>query len=193
MEGQADLLQSLREYIPSCEQEASDRKIMISCLESCGRTCFFRDSYLYHFTASSWIVNRERTKTLLVYHNIYDSWSWTGGHADGEENLLETAVREAKEETGIEHLRPVSGEIFSIEIITVDGHEKHGEYVPSHVHFNVTYLMEADENDELQVKKDENSAVGWFDMDRIGEISTEKWMIERIYGKLISKLSGGTR
>ena len=53
--------------------------------------------------------------------------------------------------------------------------------------------MEADENDELQVKKDENSAVGWFDMDRIGEISTEKWMIERIYGKLISKLSGGTR
>ena len=75
----------------------------------------------------------------------------------------------------------------------MDGHEKHGEYVPSHVHFNVTYLMEADENDELRVKKDENSAVGWFDMDRIGEISTEKWMIERIYGKLISKLSGGTR
>lgn len=193
MEGQADLLRALREYIPSCEQEASDRKIMISCLENYGRACFFRDSLLYHFTASSWIVNRERTRTLLVYHNIYDSWSWTGGHADGEENLLETAVREAGEETGLENLNPVTEEIFSIEIITVDGHEKNGKYVPSHVHLNVTYLLEADEDDALCVKEDENSAVGWFDMDRVGETSTEKWMIERIYDKLISKLSGGTR
>ena len=63
-------------------------------------------------TASAWVVNRERTKVLMVYHNIYNSWSWLGGHADGETDLLSVAVREVKEEAGISNVRPVSEEIF---------------------------------------------------------------------------------
>ena len=34
----------------------------------------------------------------MVYHNIYNSWSWLGGHADGETDLLAVALREVKEE-----------------------------------------------------------------------------------------------
>ena len=29
-------------------------------------------------TASAWVVNPGRTKVLMVYHNIYKSWSWLG-------------------------------------------------------------------------------------------------------------------
>lgn len=74
-----------------------------------------------------------------------------------------------------------------MEILTVDGHEKRGQYVPSHLHLNVTYLFEADFDAALQNKPDENSAVDWICMDEISQKSSEPWLIQRIYPKLIAK------
>lgn len=82
-------------------------------------------------TASAWVVNRERTRVLMVYHNIYNSWSWLGGHADGETDLLSVAIREVKEEAGISNVHPVSEEIFSMESLTVDGHVKKENMYPA--------------------------------------------------------------
>ena len=48
-------------------------------------------------TASSVIVHPARTKTLMAFHKIYQSWAWTGGHVDGETDLLHVAMREARE------------------------------------------------------------------------------------------------
>ncbi|MDD7483624.1 MAG: NUDIX hydrolase, partial [Clostridia bacterium] len=124
---------------------------------------------------------------LMVYHNLYDSWSWCGGHADGETDLLQVALREAKEETGVCHIAPVSPQIFSVEILPVFGHEKRGRYVPSHLHMNVTYLLRADERDVLHPCEGENSGVRWFTPQEALTASTEKWMTERIYRKLVEK------
>lgn len=168
-------------------QEASDLPLMLDFLAN-GETPFHRTNTTAHFTASAWIVNPARTKVLMVYHNIYNSWSWVGGHADGEEDLLAVALKEAREETGIEHIHPVSEEPFSVEILTVNGHEKHGKYVSSHLHYNVTYLVEAEESDELRMKPDENSGVAWFTFDGALKASTEPWMVERVYRKLMNKL-----
>ena len=148
---------------------------------------FTRENQVVHFTASSWLVNKERTKVLMIYHNIYNSWSWTGGHADGERDLLAVAMKEAKEETGVQTIIPVREEIFSIEILTVDGHRKHGIYGPSHLHLNVTYLLEADHTQALRVKPDENSAVAWIAVEDIPKKSTEHWFVKRIYPKLCEK------
>ena len=98
------------------------------------------------------------------------------------------AVREVREESGIEKVIPLSEEIFSLEILTVDGHEKKGIYVPSHLHLNVTYLLQADDGAALSVKPDENSGVAWFTPDGAVEASTEPWFRARIYGKLNRKL-----
>lgn len=125
----------------------------------------------------------------MVYHKIYDSWSWTGGHADGEEDLLSVAVREVKEETGVKTVTPVADDIYSLEVLTVDGHEKRGRYVSSHLHMNVTYLLEADEAEELRVCEDENRGVSWFTLEGALEASTEPWFVQRIYAKLNDKLS----
>ena len=127
----------------------------------------------------------------MIYHNIYHSWSWTGGHADGETDLLAVAMREAMEETGVKTITPVSEDIFSIEILTVDGHIKRGKYVPSHLHLNVTYLLEADEAEVLHIKQDENSGVAWFTLEEALEKCSEPWMIEWIYKKLNEKLRNG--
>ena len=142
-----------------------------------------------HFTASAWRVNQAHDKVLMIYHNIYHSWAWTGGHADGDQDLLHVALKEAREETGITNLKPVSEGIFSLEMLTVDGHVKRGEYVSSHLHANVTYLLEADETDTLHIKPDENSGVRWFALDEALKACSEPWMAEHIYKKLNEKLS----
>ena len=181
------IVEEIKKYRPCNEQEQRDKAVILAFLEN-DEDAFLRSNLLAHMTASSWIVNPERTKTLMVYHNIYDSWSWTGGHADGETDLLSVALREAREETGIAHVRPVSPEIFSLEVLTVDGHEKRGEYVPSHLHLNVTYLLEAEESDTLHICKEENSGVAWFTLEKALKASTEPWFVERIYKKLNGKL-----
>ena len=182
------LLSDLRAYQPWNEQESFDRDEIIRQIESCP-DIFTRENRSAHMSASSWIVNRERTKVLMVYHNIYQSWSWTGGHADGETDLLSVALREAQEETGIQHVHALSPDIFSLEILTVDGHEKRGQYVSSHLHLNLTYLLEADESDPLIKNEAENSAVAWFPLEEALTASRESWMRERIYRKLNQKLT----
>lgn len=180
-----ELREQIINYIPFNEQEEKDKKLLLEWLSEPG--VFKRENERAHFTASAWVVNRERTKVLMIYHNIYDSWAWMGGHADGEEDLLAVAKREAMEESGIGEIYSLSEDILSLEIVPVSGHEKKGKYVPSHLHLNVTYLFEAPEEQKLFVKPDENSGVMWIELEDIKNKSSEKWFIERIYSKLIEK------
>ncbi len=184
---QMKLIEQIRAYLPCNEQEEQDKELILSCLQN-NPAIFTRESTLAHMTASAWIVNKNRTKVLMAYHNIYNSWSWLGGHADGEQDLLQVALKEAREESGIQNVRPVSNEIYSLETLTVDGHVKKGKYVSSHLHLNVTYLLEADERESLTVKPDENSGVAWFGLDEAIAASTEPWFQEHIYSKLNEKL-----
>lgn len=182
-----NLFESIKKYIPINQQEARDKEVMLQFMQH-NENYLERSNPIAHFTASIWTVNKERTKTLMVYHNIYNSWSWIGGHADGEEDLCAVALRELQEETGVSHAKLVSDEILSIEIITVDGHMKKGAYVPSHLHFNVTYLAEADEREPLVVNAKENKAVKWWAFEEAFTVSDEPWMVERVYRKLTEKM-----
>lgn len=181
-----NLKTKIEHYIPWNEKEEKDKEVMLKYLDSFDNL-LMRENEIAHFTASGWIVNKERTKVIMVYHNIYDSWSWTGGHADGESNLLEVALTEAKEETGIKNLYPVCEDIYSLEILCVNGHKKRGKYVSSHIHLNLTYLLEADETDELRIKADENSGVTWVEIENASMLSNEPWF-HGIYDKLNEKL-----
>ena len=183
------LREHITDYEPYNEQEMRDRQIMLHIIDSCD-DYLLRSNETAHFTASAWVVNHDRSKVLLIHHNIYNAWTWTGGHADGEEDLLQTALREVREETGLANIKPVNRDIFSIEIITVDGHIKSGSYVSSHLHLNVTYLVQADENEKPRIKEDENSDIGWFEPQKLDSLSDEKWMKEVVYAKLQSKLKG---
>jgi len=181
-----ELIAQIEQYQPVNEQESRDQRIFLNWLQS-GQNLLTRDNETAHLTASAWVVNPDRSKVLMVYHNIYKSWSWLGGHADGNPNLLQVAIKEVCEESGLQSVHPVSEDIFSLELLCVNGHDKNGIYIPSHLHLNVTYLLEANPEDNLRIKPDENSGVAWILTDQIAQNSSEPWFVERIYSKLISK------
>lgn len=182
-----DIIDQIKEYIPYNDQEEKDKILILQHLQN-QENIFSRNNKRAHMTASAWVVNREKNKVLMVYHNIYDSWSWLGGHADGDEDLISVAIKEVMEESGLNQVAPLTNDIFSLEILTVDGHEKNGEYISSHLHLNITYLLEADERETLTIKPDENSGVAWYSLDEAIKASTEPWFQERIYKKLNEKL-----
>ena len=181
------LKENIEKFEPYNEQEEVEKGIMLKYINDFDDV-LTRQNVYGHFTSSAFILNKERTKMLMIYHKIYDSWAWTGGHSDGDSDLLHVAIKEAKEETGIKDVTPISKDIYSLEIITVNGHEKRGKYVGSHVHLNATYLLEADEKEAIRIKEDENSGVKWVPIDEIVEVSSEPWVSTRIYGKIIEKM-----
>ena len=181
-----NLRKQIESYKPFNEQEESDKELILKYMDTFDDV-LTRENKMCHFTASNWIVNKERTKVIMIYHNIYDSWAWTGGHADGDSNLLHVALKEAKEETGLKNLKVLSDGIYGIEILTVDSHIKRGKFVSSHLHLDCSFLLEADEEEHLRIKPDENSKIAWIDIDKTLEVINEKKMVP-IYKKLNEKL-----
>ena len=100
------LIDAIEKYRPYNEQEEMDKPLILNWIKN-EKDAFLRENKIAHITASAWVVNKDRSKVLMVYHNIYHSWSWLGGHADGETDLLSVAIREVKEEAGISNVYPV--------------------------------------------------------------------------------------
>ena len=127
-------------------------------------------------------------KVLFVHHNIYNSWAWVGGHNDGNPNLLEVALKEAIEETGVKTIIPYNNEIISVDIIQVENHIKNGGFVGDHLHLNATFLLIADEDEKLIIKEDENSGVKWFYISEIMNLVSEV-RIKKVYNKIFNRIS----
>ena len=173
-------------YVPQNGAEAGDKAMFLEYLRRFPDDILTRENKIAHLTASGFVVNAGGTRVLMAHHNIYRVWAWTGGHADGEADLLSVALREAREETGAEHIKPLSPAIASLDILPVWGHVKRGAWVPSHQHLNVTYLLTAEESDPLRPRAGENTKVAWLPADRLLELTNE-WQMDGIYAKLLER------
>lgn len=180
------LQEKIRAFSPYNPQEAADRALILQHLAQYDNL-LTRENPVMHFTVSAWVISPDRKQVLMVYHNIYQSWSWTGGHADGEEDLLAVALREVREETGLSEVHPLTSDIFSLEILGVNAHIKRGRHVSTHLHLNATFLLEANPAQSLRVKPDENSAVAWIPAEEVIDRSSEPDM-QVVYRKLMEKL-----
>lgn len=173
-------------FTPKDGREVREREMILSLIARDGDAVLSRKNDFAHMTASSIIVSCDRKRTLMAYHKIYNSWAWTGGHADGESDFEAIARREAQEETGISGLVRLGDGAASVEILPVWAHVKRGQHVGSHLHLNVSYLFEADDALPLRVAEDENSAVGWIEVDKLEEYVSEPLMLP-VYKKLLDR------
>lgn len=182
-----DYLKEIKEYIPKDEEEEKTKEKILAYIETFGNEILQRENYVAHFTSSAWVMNKTRDKVLMVYHKIYDSWMWTGGHSDGDSDLLGVALRETKEETGVTSVVPISSKIYMIDIFPVLEHIRKGKRVPPHLHLNVAYLLEADENEITTIQADENTKVGWIPISDIAKYATKEAM-QKMGLKLIEQM-----
>jgi len=181
-----NLKEQIENYEPFDEQEARDKEQMLSFINTFDDV-LTRENTFGHFSASAFVVNQDRTKMVVVYHIINDGWIYPGGHADGIENLLEVAVREVKEETGLD-VKVLDENIYGIESAPVKGHIKRGKYVSAHIHFDCIYLMEADDTIPLVFREDESKGVKWIPFSEATDEKMVDW-VRPIHKKLIKKLT----
>lgn len=181
-----ELLKSqIKDFKPYDQREASDQRLILSCIDIFPNV-LTRENSICHFTASCWVVNREHTKALMLFHNIEQLWMWPGGHADGESNLAKVAECEVSEETSLLSAHLIDNNIFDMEVFAVPPHVRHGKFVSSHLHLNLGYVFEADETEIFRIKPDENSAIRWMSFEEILANSKAGKMSSH-YQKLIDK------
>lgn len=176
-----NILQLFENYSPKNEQEQRDQRLIIDFIKR-NPDCLSRENLAAHITASAFVVNDTFDQIVFAYHHIYQSWAWVGGHADGDDDLLHVAIKEAMEETGLTSIKPYDSNIFTIDVIYVHNHIKKGVYVPDHLHLNATYLLIADENEKPQHNPNEHQDVRWFKINEVMNYVSENRM-KSVYKK----------
>ncbi|HPI79890.1 MAG TPA: NUDIX hydrolase [Cyclobacteriaceae bacterium] len=141
--------------------------------------CFNRDHLPGHITGSAWIANPYFTKVLLVHHAKLDKWLQPGGHADGNENVMNVALKELQEETGLTRAKLNRDSIFDIDIHTIPERDS----FPEHLHYDVRFLFAANETDPVAINH-ESHDIQWVNLSKLKKYNNEKSIL-RMKEKLI--------
>ncbi|MFT5368200.1 MAG: 8-oxo-dGTP pyrophosphatase MutT (NUDIX family) [Candidatus Latescibacterota bacterium] len=165
------LLQQLESYLDLFPDESAMLERYISFVKA-NSDCFERSLQIGHVTGSAWVVNRERTHTLLTHHKKLNKWLQLGGHADGDVDVLRVAKREVAEESGITDVVQVGDGIFDVDIHLIP--ERKNE--PEHYHYDVRYALQVT-GDEDYVVSDESHDLAWLEIDRLSERTQEESML----------------
>ena len=143
--------------------------------------CFERSCRDGHVTGSAWIVSPDASWVLLTHHRKLGRWLQLGGHADGQPDPLQVALREAREESGLTRLDAISGAPnasggpplpldVDVHLIPARGAE------PAHLHHDIRYLVVADRTQDL-VLSDESHALRWVERARLTSLADEESLL----------------
>lgn len=166
-----DLVKSLYDYQTSFQEEKDFVDRFLSLLED--STCFERTHLPGHITGSAWIIDATRTQVLLVHHAKLNKWVQPGGHADGDENILRVALKEAEEETGLKNFKIVDpARPFDVDIHLIP---KRTEF-PEHFHYDIRFLLQASPSEKIHVSE-ESHDVKWIPLKDLEKYNQERSVV----------------
>lgn len=174
MSDRETLLSDLKRYIPFDSYEREMANKIISLIETTPH-CFHNNSFPAHITASAWIIDNGSTHLLFTHHKKLDKWLQLGGHADGEENLLNAATREAKEESGLTSVQLAGPSIFDVDIHEIPARKD----IPAHYHYDVRYFLKADMDEKLIVS-DESHDLKWLDINEVAQYNSDRSILRML-------------
>ncbi len=137
--------------------------------------CFLRSCVPGHLTGSAWILSPDRTRTLLTHHHKLDKWLQLGGHADGDTDLLAVALKEAREESGLNNVHAVSAEIFDVDRHWIPARKSD----PGHYHYDLRFMIEADPAEPLVISS-ESKDLAWVEVSRVAALNPEESMARMV-------------
>lgn len=173
----ATLIQALTNYTTTFEEEKPFAADFLKLLEH--DRAFHRDHLPGHITGSAWIIDAARQAVLLTHHAKLDKWLQPGGHADGDEDVLGVALREAEEETGLKNFKLLQQGIFDLDIHTIPARKD----FPEHLHYDVRFIFEADPTEELIIT-DESQDLKWVPLNQLPQY-TSNISIQRMLQKVL--------
>ena len=141
--------------------------------------CFDRNNWSGHFTGSAWVVDTSRDWILMTNHIQLNMWLQLGGHAEGNSDLLAVAVKEAKEESGLENFKIMSSKIFDLDIHQIPVFRN----TPSHLHFDVRYLLETKHEEDRLIASNESHEIAWINKNDVIDKNPES-SIARMLDKM---------
>ena len=174
------LLKKLHTYQPNNPEEQTSKKQMIDFIQQ-HEDCFERSLEEGHITGSAWLLNKDKTKALLMHHTKLDSWFQLGGHCDGDPDVLHVAIKEAQEESGIKHIQPLSEEIFDIDIHLIPESSK----AKAHYHYDVRFLLHVTSDDTI-VQNRESKELRWIGKSK-NELPTTNPSVIRMFDKWLAR------
>lgn len=180
------IIKELKKYQPLDEFEKNDQKLMLMAYQ------IFEDELLnrfpfFHFTVSAVIFDETYEQVLFMFHNIYQSYAWMGGHMDGSRDLKQSIIKEVFEETGLKNIEFIKEGPVSLEILPVNRHIKNGEVVSAHEHYNITYAIKASVSEKLTNNIQESKNLKWLNISELHNYVSEKEMLP-IYKKIIERV-----
>jgi 8-oxo-dGTP pyrophosphatase MutT (NUDIX family) len=168
------LLQLLKNHKPFTPEETQFKQQMIEFVEQ-NPDCFERSLLIGHVTGSAWILDKSHQFTLLTHHRKLDKWFQTGGHCDGDSDVLNVALKEAQEETGLSDIQIISPNIFDIDIHEIP--ERKG--IPAHLHFDVRFLFETDMNQAFTVSS-ESTDLAWVALSEVSKLNDSESIMRMV-------------
>ena len=178
------ILDLLENYQISFVEEIEFQKQMIDFLTQHDDFAL-RSNLIGQLTGSAWVVNKERTKVLLIHHKKLNKWLQIGGHIeDSDTTIEETVLREVKEESGLKNLKLLSSSIYDIDIHTIPQKKD----IAEHLHFDIRLIVEADENEVLIPQNEEILAIKWYFIHEIQHLTESTISIDTSMKRMIDKL-----
>ncbi len=133
-------------------------------------------------TGSALIVRNEKGEILLQQRSDNGRWGLPGGCQDLGENLRTTAVRELREETGID-----VEEKNLIMIDTLSGEDRKRSYPNGDIVYNNTSLYLVDVNSNVSIKTNSESLkLEFFDINNLPD-TLHDWDLVNVYLNFINK------